>query len=181
MPSTQGLILANKYRNDLAGDKEVLGFSGNTVQMVPESRSNAVTWNLELAVPMITTRPIVGDRKVLLLHTQYSDKPETGFDPVKQAFFGEPRDNYLFVNAVTFSSGDHLEFTGDAITDLDLGPKPPGCPSTELRNKARDLARDKGFDRNLRLCCRRDSFYFVFLGRPCCDAGLWAMGNGVGW
>ncbi|SDW64977.1 hypothetical protein SAMN05444064_105237 [Pseudomonas syringae] len=182
VPSTQGLILANKYRNDLAGDNEVLGFSGNTVQMVPESRSNAVTWNLELAVPMIPTRPIVGDRKVLLLHTQYSDKPETDFVEVQRGFFGSPNDSYSFINAVHFSSDNNLYFTGDAVTGLDLGPRPSDCPSTELRNKAIGLARDKGFDRN--------DYDYVAVEIPstsCSWSGLaampgwWAMGNGVGW
>lgn len=181
IPLIEGFVLANKYRNDLVGPNEVLGFAGHTIQMVPESRSKAVTWNFELAVPKIPRRPIVGDRKVLLLHTRYSDKPETDFEATRKAFFGAPGDNKSFVNAVSFSSGDHLKFIGDAVTGLDLGPRPSGCPSTELRNKAIELARDKGTD--------RDNYDYVAVEIPstsCSWGGLaempgwWAMGNNSG-
>ncbi|RMQ29631.1 Lectin repeat domain-containing protein [Pseudomonas syringae pv. delphinii] len=182
VPPAEGFTLANKYRNDLVGDNEVLGFSGNTVQMVPESRSNAVTWNLELAIPNIPRRPVVGDRKVLLLHTQYSDKPATDFVEVQRGFFGSPGDNRSFVNAVNLSSDKNLHFTGDAVTGLDLGPRPSDCPYTELRNQAVYLARQKGFDAS-----KYDYVAVEIPSTSCSWSGLaarpgaWAMGNGVGW
>ncbi|WP_457793172.1 lectin [Pseudomonas syringae] len=181
VPPAEGFTLANKYRNDLGVDNKVLGFSGNTVQMVPESRSNAVTWNFELAIPKIPRRPVVGDRKVLLLHTQYSDRPETDFVEVQRGFFGSPNDNYSFINAVHRASDNNLHFTGDAVTGLDLGPRPSDCPSTELRNKAIDLARAKGFDSN-----NYDYVAFEIPSTSCSWVGLaavpgwWAMGNNTG-
>ncbi|EPM44302.1 lectin [Pseudomonas syringae] len=177
-----GFTLANKYRNDLAGGNMVLGFAGNTIQMVPESRSNAVTWNFELAVPKIPRRPVAGDRKVLLLHTQYSDKPATDFAEVQRGFFGSPGDNRSFVNAVNLSSDKNLHFTGDAVTGLDLGPRPSDCPYTELRNQAVYLARQKGFD-----AIKYDYVAVEIPDTSCSWAGVaakpgsWAMGNGVGW
>ncbi|WP_054088285.1 MULTISPECIES: lectin [Pseudomonas syringae group] len=181
VPSIQGLILANKYRNDLEGENKVLGFSGNTVQMVTESRSNAVTWNLELAVHNIPKRPVVGNRKILLLHTQYTNKPFTDFEGVKRGFFGTPGDHYSFVDAVHSSADNKLAFTGDAVTGLDLGPRPSDCPASDLRNRAIALAREKGFDAN--------NYHYVAVEIPpttCSWTGLaarpgtWAMGNGSG-
>lgn len=180
-PTLIGFTLGNKYRNDL-GKKELLGFSGSTIQMVPAYQSNAVTWSFELQVPPSTRRQMVGDKKVLLLHAKYSDKPETDFVAVQQGFFGTPDDGYSFTNAVHASAGTRLHFTGDAVTGLDLGPTPSDCPSTALKTKAIEEARKKGFDAN--------NYDYVAVEIPptaCTWVGLaaqpgpWAMANGVGW
>lgn len=101
---------------------------------------------------------------------------------VQRGFFGSPGDNRSFVNAVNLSSDKNLHFTGDAVTGLDLGPRPSDCPSTELRNQAIYLARQKGFDAS------KYDYVAVEIPSTSCSwaglaarPGLWAMGNGVGW
>ncbi|NIE77075.1 ricin-type beta-trefoil lectin domain protein [Pantoea sp. Ap-967] len=176
-----GFTLQNKYRNDL-GRKEVLGFSGSHVQMVPASSEMDATWTFDLDIPVISKRPMLGDKKILLLHTHYSDRPETDFAEVKRGFFGSENDNYSFVNAVSLASGNKLHFTGDAVTGLDLGPRPADCPNRELMAKAVERALEKGWD-------AKDYDYLAVEIPPtaCSWAGLAAtpgnsaMGNGVGW
>jgi hypothetical protein len=179
--SELGFILRNKYRNDI-GKNEVLGFSGNTLRMVAASQTDAVTWHFQLQPPPIPRRPVVGDRKMLLLHTQYGDQPATDFAEVKKGFIGSPDDNYSFINAVHRASGKKLNVTAEAVTDLDMGARPVGCPADELRNKATALARAKGFDAN----------YYDYLaveipptscpwGGLAAMPGSWAMGNASGW
>ncbi|KAA8697765.1 Lectin repeat domain protein [Pseudomonas caricapapayae] len=180
--SVPGFILRNKFRNDLGG-QETLGFSGDTVQMVPAIQSPAVTWHFELQAPSIPQRPVTGkESKVLLLHAKYSNEPATDLAKVQQGFVGSPGDNYSFINAVRMASGGQLTFKVDTVTDLDLGPLPSDCPSTELRHKAINLARERGFDAS--------SYNYVAVEIPstsCSWAGLaampgsWAMGNGTGW
>jgi len=178
---TVGFNLRNKYRADL-GKVEMLGFSGNTLQMVPASQSDAVVWSFELEIPVIPKRPVVGRKKALLLHARYSDKSPTDFLEVQRGFFGSDDDDYSFVNATLAASGRLLQFTGHAVTDLDLGPRPTGCPSTGLRNQALELARQQGF--------HGEDYDYVAVEIPstsCPWSGLaampgwWAMGNGVGW
>ncbi|MFJ4443152.1 lectin [Pseudomonas sp. NPDC089422] len=180
-PAMIGFTLQNKYRNDL-GKKEVLGFSGNHVQMVPASSEMGATWIFDLDIPVIAKRPVVGNKKVLLLHTHYSDRPETDFAEVKRGFLGSETGNYSFVNAVSLASGNKLHFTGDAVTGLDLGPRPSGCPSGELRAKAVERALEKGWD------AKGYDYLAVEIPPTACSwsglaakPGNWAMGNGVGW
>lgn len=170
------VILENKYRNDL-GKKEVLGYSNNQLSMVPKSSADNVSW--VASVPVVTpTRPLTGEKRVLLLHTHYSDKPATNLEAAKKAVFGSGNDYASLAHAVRIASAEKLLLTGDTVTDLNLGPSPATCSSSVVE-QAKSLARQKGVN--------PDSYDFVFVDIPqtsCSWSGLaqtpgwWIIANG---
>lgn len=178
--ASSGIVytLENKYRNDL-GKKEVLGQSDNRLQMVATSTSDDVSW--QLSVPHnITTRPVTGDKTVLLLHTHYSDKTANALAPIQAALFGTGTDYSSLTGALRIASYDKLRLTGNTLSDIDLGPRPTICSSSVVA-QAKTLAREKGVE--------PDSYDYVFVEIPatsCSWTGLaampgnWIIGNASG-
>ncbi len=170
--------LENKYRNDL-GKKEVLGHSNNRLQMVATSTTNDVSW--QLSVPaQVATRPVIGNKKVLLLHTHYSDRSANDLAAIKSAVFGSGTDFSSLVSAVRIASYGKLLLSGDTVSDIDLGPRPAICSSSVVA-QAQTLARAKGIEPN--------NYDYVFVEIPstsCSWTGLaatpgrWIIGNASG-
>lgn len=171
-------ILENKYRQDL-GRREVLGQSANRLQMVAASTTNEVSWQLSVPV-IVATRPVMGNKKILLLHTHYSDRPANDLAAIKSAVFGTGTDFSSLVSAVRIASYGKLLLTGDTVSDINLGPRPDVC-SNSVVAQAQTLAREKGIEPN--------NYDYVFVEIPftsCNWSGLaampgrWIIGNASG-
>ncbi|WP_158783425.1 hypothetical protein [Pantoea sp. BAV 3049] len=171
--------LANKYRGDL-GRAEVLGYNVNRLQMVAAASSDDVTW--QLTVPDITQkREVMGAKKILLLHTHYSDAPANDLAPIQTALFGSGTDYSSLAGAVRVASYGKVTLTGDTLSDINLGPRPEACSSSVVA-QAKALAREKGVE--------PDNYDYTFIEIPatsCNWSGLaqtpgnWIIGNASGY
>lgn len=142
------LTLDNKYLGDL-GRRQVLGVERGQVRMVPQANTPATRWRYRWPLQPHAKRPVLGDQRVLLLHAQWSDRPATSFAQVRQAVFGAPGNARSLADAVRTASGGRTRLTGDAVTGIDLGPRPANCTGyAALRQRAVAQARAKGYDRS---------------------------------
>ncbi|WP_380183425.1 hypothetical protein [Kalamiella sp. sgz302252] len=180
--SAPGIVyrLVNKYRGDL-GRNEVLGYSGNRLRMVAASNADAVTWQLS-APDIVSTRPVVGERKVLLIHTHYSDRAAMDLKSVQAAVFGSGSDTSSLASAVAIASYGKLTFKGDTVTDINLGARPATCPAgAAFVTRVRELARQKGID-----VAQYDYTFVDKPSTPCSWVGLaalpgnWIISNNAG-
>ena len=180
-PSGVAGAFINKYRTDLGRD-EVLGSSDGRLQMLPRLQARGEKWQVELQALAVAKRPMLGNKPVLLLHTQYSNWPPTDFEKVKGGFIGNAEETRSFAAAMLTASHNRLRFMVDSVTGLDLGPRPEDCPSTALRLKAMELARNKGYDTG------KYAYIAVEIPSTSCSwvglaarPGSWAMANDNGW
>jgi len=180
--SAPGIVyrLVNKYRNDL-GRNEVLGYSGNRLRMVAASNADNVSWQFS-APDILTKRPVTGERKVLLIHTHYSDRAAMDVKSVQAAVFGSGSDTSSLASAVAISSHGKLKLTGDTVTDINLGARPTTCPSgSAFVNRVRELARQKGIN-----VANYNSTFVDMPSTPCSWTGLaaapgnWIISNNAG-
>jgi|GEM_PF-1935987 len=170
--------LKNKYREDL-GKKEVLGHSANRLAMVSESQTSAFSWQLSLP-DMIHTRPVTGVKKVLVIHSHYSDRAANPLERMKLAVFGTGHDTSSLASAVRIASHGKLTLTGDVVSDINLGPRPATC-SDSVVAQAKKLAEKKGINLS-----GYDYFFVDLPSSPCSWSGLasmpgnWIIGNNSG-
>ncbi|WP_199737312.1 hypothetical protein [Erwinia psidii] len=147
--------LRNKFRNDSAR-REILGHTANRLAMVSESRSNEFTWQLTMP-DTLHTRPVVGVRKILILHAHYSDRAANPLERMRAAVLGTGNDTSSLASAVRLSSYGKLELKGDVVSDINLGPRPATC-SNDVVGQAKTLAQQKGID--------VDSYNYFFIDIP---------------
>lgn len=160
------LLLSNKYLSDIGRDRVLAAVDGKPAMIARESTARS-QWHYHWPLRPHPVRPLLGEKKVLLLHAQWSDRPATDFSRVRQAVFGDvdPTKGSL-AGAVRLSSGNRTWLRGDAFTGFNLGPRPADCTGyTGLRNRLIELARQRGI--------KREEYDFLFIEVPPVKCG-WA-------
>lgn len=177
-PYSMVYTIRNKFRND-AGKKEILGRNGSILAMVADSRINEFHWQLTMP-DVVHIRRVVGEKKVLVLHTHYSDRAANPLERMKAAVFGTGNDTSSLASAVRLSSYGKLILKGDVVSDINLGPRPAICSSNVVA-QAKALAAQKGIDVN-----SYDYFFADIPATTCSWVGLaltpgnWIIGNNSG-
>ena len=161
-----GILIKNKFLDDL-GDDRVLAVEHGVVKLLSATHSARANWDYQWPVPLISMRPVIGNKKALLLHAQWSNYPATNFQDVRRAVFGEGANRNSLAEAVRISSDDKVTLTGDAVTGLNLGPRPKDCSGyVAFRTKAIELAKAKGYDAS--------RYDYLFVEVPSISSCSWA-------
>lgn len=179
--SEPGAIIRNKYRDDL-NRGQILGAEKGVVAMVPAGKTANATWDYQWSLPLVPTRRLIGNKRALLLHAQWSNSPATDFQAVRRAVFGGSGGGHSLAEAIQISSGGKATLTGDAVTGFNLGPRPGSCAGHgALKDKAIRLAKQRGYDAAM--------YDFVFFETPAvscswagsaANPGNWILAQGSG-
>ncbi|WP_446902293.1 carbohydrate-binding protein [Burkholderia sp. YIM B11467] len=177
------IVLRNKYRGDL-GRTEVLSASADNrdVAMRPGTGfTPASTFTYPLPQPL-PTRPLAGDKSVLLMVTHFNDSKPADADVVRKAVFGDGDDYASLRRYLEVASRGKLTVHGETLDSVNLGDRPATCDSGAIRTAARKAALARGVN--------PDQFDYLFVDLPkmsnCGWSGLaatpgnWILSNASG-
>ncbi|AZQ52714.1 carbohydrate-binding protein [Burkholderia cenocepacia] len=160
------IVLRNKYRGDL-GRTEVLGASVDTrnVAMRPDmGMAPASTFTYPLPLPL-PTRPLAGDKSVLLMVTHFNDSKPADADVVRKAVFGDGDDHASLRRYLEVASRGKLTLHGQTLDSVNLGERPATCDSGAIRAAARNAALARGVN--------PDKFNYLFVDLPKMSSCNW--------
>ncbi|WP_232453653.1 carbohydrate-binding protein [Burkholderia ubonensis] len=160
------IVLRNKYRGDL-GRTEVLGASDDTrnVAMRPDmgiAPASTFTYPLPLPLP---TRPLAGDKSVLLMVTHFNDSKPADSEVVRKAVFGDGDDYSSLRRYLEVASRGKLTLHGQTLDSVNLGDRPATCDSGTIRSAARNAALARGVN--------PDKFNYLFVDLPKMSSCNW--------
>ncbi|WP_146745800.1 carbohydrate-binding protein [Enterobacter sp. RIT418] len=180
--SPSQISLQNKYNNDLARREMLIAdpVSG-IINMADVSNEPKMRWEFAGEIPS-PKRPVIGNKKVLLMATHFTGKTPADPEPVRKAVFGDNDDFASLQHYVTLASHGKLSIDGTFLKNINIGIAPATCSSGAILDNARNAARAEGVDPN------NYDYLFVDISRTAsCNweglaskPGNWILSNGVG-
>jgi hypothetical protein len=178
------MLLANKYSKDLGrNEKLIANVATNTVSISgATSTERKAHWDYKGEIPS-PKRPLLGNKRVLLMATHYNGVTPADPEPIRKAVFGDGDDYASLKHYLKLASHGKLTIDGTFLINVNIGDRPTSCSSSTILENARKAARAQGVEPN------DYDFFFVDISRSsdckweglASNPGNWILSNGVGY
>lgn len=142
------MLLKNKYSKDLGrNEKLIANVATSTISMSVAGTEKKARWDYKGEIPS-PKRPLLGNKKVLLMATHYNGTTPADPELIRKAVFGDGDDYASLKHYLKLASRGRLTLDGTFLRNVNIGDRPTSCNSSTILENARKAARAQGVEPN---------------------------------